>query len=146
VSNLYPRSRVLWTLAPSGQGTTISGSGNSGGWQGDTPAGDDVPPLDFAASIDLRDIQDVGLFVNVGAITSSPAFLVQLDVFDDAGNKYAQVLKTASLAAPGSAAPVYAGIHGGSASSYLVLPSWGVVSWTCTGGSVTGTSIFLYGR
>lgn len=145
MSNLYPRSRVLWTLAPSGLGTTIAGSGNSGGWQG-FPPGQDVPPLDFAASIDLRDIQDVALFVNVGAITSTPALVVQLDLFDDAGNMYAQVMKTATLSAPGSAAPVYAGIHGGSASSYLVLPSWGRVSWTCTGGTVTGTSIFLYGR
>ena len=143
MSNLYPRSRVLWSLAPSGLGTTISGSGNSGGWQGYVP-GDDVPSLDFAGSIDLRDIQDVALLVNVGAVTSSPAFLVQLDVFDDAGNMYAQVMKTASLTAPGSAAPVYAGLH--APSSYLVLPSWGRVSWTCTGGSVTGTSIFLYGR
>jgi hypothetical protein len=143
VSNLYPRSRVLWSLAASGLGTTISAAGNSGGWQGYTP-GDDVPQVDFESSIDLRDIQDVGLFVSVGGVTSSPAFLVQLDVFDDAGNTYAQVLKTASLTALGNAAPVYAGMHAPSA--YLVLPSWGRVSWTCTGGSVTGTSIFLYGR
>ena len=145
MSNLYPRSRVLWSLAPSGQGTTISAAGNSGGWQGYTP-GDDVPQVDFESSIDLRDIQDVALFVSVGGVTSSPAFLVQLDVFDDAGAMYSQVLKTASLTAPGNAAPVYAGMHGGSASSYLVLPSWARVSWTCTGGTVTGTSIFLYGR
>lgn len=145
MSNLYPRSRILWSLAPSGRGTTISGAGNSGGWQGYTPGGD-VPQLDFESSVDLRDIQDVGLLVNVGGVTGTPAFLVQMDVFDDAGNLYAQVLKTASLSAPGSAAPVWAGLHGGAASSYLVLPSWGRVSWTCTGGTVTGASIFLYGR
>lgn len=145
MSNLYPRSRVLWSLAASGKGTTISGSGNSGGWQGYTP-GDDVPQVDFESSVDLRDIQDIALLVNVGGITSTPAFQVQLDVFDDAGNMYAQVLKTASLSAAGAAAPVYAGLHGGAASSYLVLPSWGRLSWTCTGGTVTGTSIFLYGR
>jgi hypothetical protein len=143
VSNLYPRSRILWSLASSGQGTTVSGSGNSGGWAGYTP-GDDVPQLDFESSVDLRDVQDVALFVNVGAVTSTPAFLVQLDLFDDAGNLYAQAAKTASLAGSGSAAPVYAGMHAPSA--YLVLPSWGRVSWTCTGGTVTGTSIFLYGR
>jgi hypothetical protein len=145
MSNLYPRSRVLWSLAPSGQGTTISAAGNSGGWEGYTP-GDDVPQLDFESSIDLRDIQDLALHVFVGAITGSPAFQVQVDLFDDAGDLYPQVMKTASLSAPGAAAPVYGGTHGGSASSYLVLPSWGRVSWTCTGGSVTGTSIFLYGR
>lgn len=143
MSNLYPRSRVLWSLASSGQGTTISGAGNSGGWQGYTP-GDDVPQLDFESSVDLRDVLDLALFVNVGGIGSSPAFLVQVDLFDDAGNAYAQVMKTASLTAAGSAAPVYAGLHAPSA--YLVLPSWARVSWTCTGGSVTGTSIFLYGR
>ena len=143
MSNLYPRSRVLWSLAPSGLGTTISGAGNSGGWQGDTP-GDDVPQVDFETAVDLRDIQDVALLVTVGGITSAPAFQVQLDVLDDAGNLYAQVLKTASLSAPGSAAPVYAGLHGGAASSYLVLPSWARVSWTCAGGTVTGVaSIFL---
>ena len=145
MSNLYPRSRVLWSLAPSGLGTTISGSGNSGGWQGDTP-GDDVPQVDFETAVDLRDIQDVALLVNVGGITGTPAFQVQLDELDDAGNLYAQVLKTASLSAPGSDPPVFAGLHGGAASSYLVLPSWGRVSWTCTGGTVTGASIFLYGR
>jgi hypothetical protein len=145
MSNLYPRSKIIWSLAASGLGTTISGSGNSGNWAGAGP-GDILPLTDFETAVDLRDIQDVALFVNVGGTTSSPAFLVQLDVYDDAGNLYLQVLKTASLSATGSAAPVYAGLHGGSASSYLVLPSWGRVSWTCTGGTVTGTSILLYGR
>jgi hypothetical protein len=145
MSNLYPRSRILWSLAASGIGTTISGSGNSGGWEGAGP-GDILPQADFETAVDLRDIQDVALLVNVGGITSSPAFQVQLDVYDDAGNVYLQLIKTASLAAAGSAAPVYGGLHGGAASSYLVLPSWGRVSWTCTGGTVTGTSILLYGR
>jgi hypothetical protein len=145
VSNLYPRSRILWSLAASGIGTTISAAGNSGDWAGTGP-GDILPQADFETGIDLGDVQDVALYVYVGGIASSPAFQVQLDVYDDAGNLYAQVMKTASLSAAGSAAPVYAGLHGGSASSYLVLPRWGRVSWTCTGGTVTGTSILLYGR
>jgi hypothetical protein len=145
VSNYDPGAKILWSLAGSGIGTTISGSGNSGGWQG-AGSGDILPQADFESAVKLRDVLDVGLYVNVGGITSSPAFQVQLDVFDDAGNLYAQVLKTASLAASGSAAPVYAGLHGGAASSYLVLPQWGRVSWTCTGGTVTGVSILLYGR
>jgi hypothetical protein len=144
VSNLYPRSRILWSLVGSGLGTTISAAGNSGAWAGSGP-GDILPLTNFASAVDLRDVLDVALFVNVGAITSSPAFQVQLDLFDDAGNLYLQTLKTASLVAAGSAAPACAGLHGGS-SSYLVLPSWGRVSWTCTGGSVTGASILLYGR
>lgn len=145
MSNYDPGAKILWSLAASGAGTTISGSGNSGGWQGAGP-GDILPQVDFESAVKLRDVLDVGLFVNVGGITSSPAFQVQLDVFDDAGNLYAQVLKTASLSAAGAAAPVYAGLHGGSASSYLLLPQWGRVSWTCTGGTVTGVSIYLYGR
>jgi hypothetical protein len=145
MSNLYPRSKILWSLASSGLSTTISAAGNSGDWEG-TGAGDILPETDFETAVDLRDIQDVALFVNVGGITSSPAFQVQLDLYDDAGSVYLQVLKTASLSGSGSAAPVYGGLHGGSASSYLVLPSWGRVSWTCTGGTVTGTSILLYGR
>jgi hypothetical protein len=146
VSNLYPRSRVLWTLDGSGLGTTISGSGNSGGWQGYVP-GDDVPSLDFAGSIDLRDIQDVALLVSVGGITGTPAFTVTLNVFDEAGNLYATSLTSGSIATAKTVA-AYAGIHGAGASSYLVLPSWGQVAWTQTAGgaSVTGTSIILYGR
>ena len=145
MSNYDPGAKILWSLAASGAGTTISGAGNSGGWQG-AGAGDLLPQADFESAVKLRDVLDVGLFVNVGGITGTPAFQVQLDVFDDAGNLYAQLLKTASLSAAGSAAPVYGGLHGGSASAYLVLPSWGRVSWTCTGGTVTGTSIILYGR
>jgi hypothetical protein len=141
----YPFPRILWSLAASGTGTTISGAGNSGGWAGLGP-GDILPEVDFESAVPLRDVQDVGLFVNVGAVTGSPAFLVQLDLFDDAGNLYLQVMKTASLSAAGSAAPVYAGLHGGAASSYLMPTNWGRVSWTCTGGTVTGTSITLYGR
>jgi hypothetical protein len=144
-SSLYRRARILWSLAGSGLGTTISGSGNSGGWGGNGP-GDILPEADFESAVDLRDIEDVALFVHVGGVTSSPAFLVQLDVFDDDGNLYLQVMKTASLSAAGSAVPVYAGLHGGTASSYLLPPSWGRVSWTCTGGTVTGTAITLYGR
>lgn len=146
MTSLYPNSKILWSLAASGLGTTISGAGNSGNWPAGNGPGNDFPQADFETPVDLRDIQDVALFVNVGGITSAPAFLVQLDLYDDAGNLYLQVLKTASLAAAGSAAPVYAGLHGGAASSYLVLPGWGRVSWTCTGGTVTGTSILLYGR
>lgn len=145
MSNYYPFAKLLWSLAASGIGTTISGSGNSGGWQG-AGAGDLLPQVDFESAVKLRDVLDVALFVNVGAVTSTPAFQVQLDLFDGQGNLYAQVLKTASLSAAGAATPVYAGLHGGSASSYLLLPEWGRVSWTCTGGTVTGTEIALWGR
>jgi hypothetical protein len=144
VSNYDPGAKLLWSLTASGL-TTISGSGNSGGWEGGG-AGDILPQADFESAVKLRDVLDVGLYVSVGAVTSSPAFQVQLDLFDSLGNLYAQVLKTASLSAPGSAAPVFAGLHGPTAGTYLILPEWGRVSWTCTGGTVTGTEIELYGR
>jgi hypothetical protein len=145
MSNQYPYSKVLWSLAASGLGTTISGSGNSGTWGG-AGSGDWPPLVSAETPVDLRNVQDVALLVYVGAVTSSPSFLVQLDVYDDAGNLYVQLIKTATLAGAGAAAPVYGGLHGGAASSYLVFPRWGRVSWTCTGGTVTGVSIFLYGR
>jgi len=145
VSNYTPCAKLLWSLAASGLGTTISGSGNSGGWQGNGP-GDILPQADFESAVKLRDVLDVGLYVSVGAVTGSPAFQVQLDVFDSLGNLYAQLIKTASLSAAGSAAPVFGGLHGAGASAYLVLPEWGRLSWTCTGGTVTGTEIELWGR
>jgi hypothetical protein len=145
VSNYDPGAKLLWSLVASGIGTTISGSGNSGGWQG-PGAGDILPQADFESAVRLRDVLDVGLYVNVGGTTGSPAFQVQLDLFDAQGNLYLQVLKTASLSASGAAAPVFAGLHGPTAGTYLLLPEWGRISWTCTGGTVTGTEIELYGR
>jgi hypothetical protein len=146
VSNLYPRSRLLWSLAASGLGTTISAAGNSGGWAG-LGAGAILPQADFETPVDLRDIQDVALLVSVGGITGTPAFTVTLNVFDDLGNAYTTLLTSGSIAAAGQHA-AYAGLHGGAASSYLVLPQWGQVAWTQTGASasVTGTEIALYGR
>jgi hypothetical protein len=146
VSNLYPRSKVLWSLAASGLGTTISGAGNSGDWAGNGP-GDILPQADFETPVDLRDIQDVALFVNVGGITGTPAFTVTLNVFDDLGNAYATSLTSGSIATARTVA-AYAGLHGAGASEYLVPPSWGQVAWTQTGAgaSVTGVQIELCGR
>jgi hypothetical protein len=145
VSNYTPCAKLLWSLAASGLGTAISGSGNSGGWEG-AGAGDILPQADFESAVRLRDVTDIALYVSVGAITGSPAFQVQLDAFDSLGNIYLQLAKTASLSAAGSAAPVFGGLHGAGASAYLILPEWGRVSWTCTGGTVTGTEIELWGR
>jgi hypothetical protein len=98
--------------------------------------------------IDLRDATDVVLMVTVAGVTGTPAFVVSLDVYDDLGNPFAGVLTTASLAAAGSKT-IAGGLHGGSASAYLVLPRWGRVSWsgvTLGTSSVTGAEIALYGR
>jgi hypothetical protein len=145
MSNLYPRAKLLWSLTASGLGTTIAAAGNSGGWAGGGP-GDWPPAVSAETPVDLRDIQDVVLMVTVGGVTGTPAFVVDLDVYDDQGNLFAAVLSTASLAAAGSKTAA-GGLHGGSASSYLVLPQWGRVSWSgLSSASVTGTEIALYGR
>jgi hypothetical protein len=147
VSHLYPRAKLLWSLKASGAGTTLSASGNSGNWAGTVPG---WPNSENAETrIDLRDICDVTLMVTVGGVTGTPAFVVSLDVFDDQGNPFLAVMSTASLAASGTKTAA-GGLHGGyngTASSYLVLPEWGRVSWSgLTSASVTGTEIALYGR
>jgi hypothetical protein len=145
VSNLYPWSKVLWSLAASGLGTTISGSGNSGGWKGTGP-GDILPQADFETAVDLRDVLDVALMVSVGAITGSPSLTVLLNAFDDAGNLYATAITTEAITAAGQSL-VSGGLHGPSGSE-LVLSGWGQVAWTQTGAgaSCTGVEITLLGR
>lgn len=145
MSNLYPRAKLLWSLTASGLGTTISAPGNSAGWAGNGP-GDWPPIVNAESSIDLRDVTDVVLMVSVGGITGTPAFVASLDLYDNLGNLYPAVLSTASLAAAGVKTAA-GGMHGGSASSYLILPEWGRVSWSgLSSASVTATQIALYGR
>lgn len=145
MSNLYPFAKLLWSLTASGDGTTLTAAGNSGNWAGLGP-GHLFPQVSAETPIDLRDAADVVLMVTVGGVTGTPAFVVSLDIFDDLGNAFAGVLSTASLAAAGSKT-IAGGLHGGSASSYLVLPRWARVSWTgLTSASVTGTQIALFGR
>lgn len=145
MSNLYPFAKLLWSLTASGEGTTLSAAGNSGNWAGNG-AGDLYPQVSAETPIDLRDAADVVLMVTVGGVAGSPAFVVSLDTYDDQGNVFAGVLSTASLAAAGSKT-IAGGLHGGSASTYLVLPRWARVSWAgLTSASVTGTQIALYGR
>jgi hypothetical protein len=145
MSNLYPFSKLLWSLTGTKAGTTLSAAGTSGNWAGNGP-GDLYPQVTAETPIDLRDATDVVLMVAVGGVTGTPAFVVSLDIYDDQGNVFVGVLSTASLAAAGSKT-IAGGLHGGSASSYLVLPRWARVSWTgLTSASVTGTQIALYGR
>lgn len=149
MGNLQPRAKLIWSLAASGEGTTLAAAGNSGDWAGSGP-GDWPPIVNAETPIDLREITDVVLMVSVGGVTGTPAFVVSLDLYDNLGNLYAAALSTASLAAAG-VKTVAGGLHGGydgvSATSYLVLPEWGRVSWSgLTSDSVTGTQIALYGR
>jgi hypothetical protein len=144
VGNLQPRSKLLWSLAASGLGTTLSAAGNSGSWDGTLPGW--PPSADAETPVDLREITDVVLMVTVAGVTGSPAFTVNLDLYDNLGNLFPAVLSTAALSAAGSKT-VTGGLHGGSASTYLVLPDWGRVSWSITNStSVSGAQIALYGR
>jgi hypothetical protein len=145
VSNLYPRARLLWSLTASGPGTTISAAGNSGSWAGNGP-GAILPQTNFETAVDLRDVCDVALMVSAGAVTSSPTMKVGLDVYDAAGNLYANILQTAAITAAG-ATILAGGLHGYGSGTYLVLPSWGRVNWSAvSGGTFTGVEIALFGR
>ena len=146
MGNLQPRSKIVWSLAATNVGTTLTAAGNSGNWESNTSGAGDWPPVVSGRTpVDLREITDVTLMVSVGGITSTPSLVVNLDIYDDQGNPYTAVLSTTALTAVGTKT-VSGGLHGGSAGTYLVLPDWGRVSWTLTGGTVTGTEIVLYGR
>jgi hypothetical protein len=128
----------IWSLASSGLGTTISGNGNSGAFSAANPSQE--------SAIDFRWTDDLALFVFVTSITSTPTLKVQVDAFDDQGNLFPNLAATANIVAAGAAAPVYIGRHGGAAGNFVVLPGWGRVSWTCSGGSCVGTEISLWAR
>jgi len=139
MATLYaPSARLIWSLWASPLATTISAAGNSGAWA--APANG----WNAASAVDLRDVTDVSLMVSVGAITSSPSLTVTLNVFDDQGFAYTTGIATSAITSV-STALVSGGLHG-LTGKQLVLPMWGQLAWTCTGGSVTGTEIALYGR
>lgn len=131
---------LIWSLASSGIGTTVTASGNSGGWSAANPNAE--------SALDLRFVDDVTVYVNAGTgAGSSPAMSVQLDVFDDLGGLYPQVAKlAAAFGSAGGTAWFSAGRH--NATSQIVLPAWGRISWIVTGAtpSFTGVEIAVYGR
>lgn len=145
MSSLYPVARVLWSLTASGPGTTISAAGNSGSWAGNGP-GDLYAAVNDETPVNLRDVNDVALMISVAGVTSSPTMKVGLDFYDDLGNLYADVLQTAAITGTGTTI-LAGGLHGGTASSYLLLPQWGRVNWSAvSGGTFTGVEIALFGR
>lgn len=140
------RAKLIWSLAGSnnGQATTISGAGNSGGW-GDTA----TAPFPSSA-ISLSPATDFQLMVYVTNKTSSPTFAVQLGYYDDLGNLFtpSSLLLAVSVTTVPAQAQLNAGARAGSGGSsvYFAFPAFGQVSWTCTGGTVTGVNISLWGR
>jgi hypothetical protein len=137
-------SRRIWSLTSSPLGAPIAGSGDSGEWPSGPPFTDPMQ-LNRMTPVDLRTVEDVALMVSVGGITSSPSMAVSLDVFDEWGNLYPAVLTTGAITAAGTKIAA-GGLHGGAGSAFLVLPDWGRVSWTCTGGTATGVAITLRAR
>jgi hypothetical protein len=133
-------AKLIWSLSNSGIGTTISGSGNSGSWS------DTNPTPNALTALDLRFTDDLALYVYVTGVGSSPTFKVSIDGYDDLGNLFPALAATANITGTGAAAPVYIGRHGGGSTSFVVLPQWARVSWTCTGGSVSGVEIAIWGR
>lgn len=130
------RAFLIWSLTASGDGTTLTTSGNSGAYT--------VSSLNARTAVDLRWADDIWLSVTaVGG--AGTALTVQLDAYDAQGNLFPQLLKVTLASAPGQAV-AFGGRHGGGgAGSYFVLPDWGRVSWALTG-SMTGAEISLYGR
>jgi hypothetical protein len=130
--------RLIWSLTGSALGTTISAAGNSGTWSSTNPSQE--------TALDLRWVDDLALYVYVTSITSSPSLVVKVDGYDDLGNLFPTLATTAAITGSGAAAPVYIGRHGGASGNFVVLPQWGRISWTCSGGSAVGTEIALWGR
>jgi len=139
--------RLIWSLAGSGEGVTLTASGNSGSWSSSNP--------NAKSPVDLRWVDDVWMSVSVaGASGTTPTLKVNLNAFDDQGNLFGGGASPL-LVAPASGSitgagqtVVFGGRHGGSGGSYFVLPEWGQVSWTLggTSPSFTGVEIALYGR
>ena len=127
-----PVSRLLWGLTPSGLGTTLTASGNSGS----TP-------------ISLHQVTDVWLAVYVAgtATGTTPTLNVQLDVADSDGNWFPQVAQTVQLTSTPNYSSISCGLHIAGAGSML-LPRFCRVAWI-VGGTTPAypkTSISLYGR
>jgi hypothetical protein len=145
-SRYGPPSRRIWTLRGGSQGrpgsTAIAASGDSGSWPAQPWT--DPTQANHVTPVDLRDANDVALMVSIGAIVSTPSLVVMLDLYDDQGNLYGAQLTTGAITAAGQ--KIVAGGAHGQGANYLVLPDWGRVSWTCSGGSVTGVQIGLWTR
>ena len=141
------RAKLLWSLAGSGLGTTISANGNSGTWG-------DVAPASFpSTAVQLGLASDFQLTVWLTGKTGTPVLTVQLGYYDSQGHLFApsalQIPNTTftGITLPGGTA-LNAGVRAGSGGSatYFAFPDWGQISWTCSGGTYTGVEIELWGK
>lgn len=136
-----PSSRVLWSLAASGLGTTLAAGGNS------NPNGWNTGNANARSTLDLRDVTDVWVSAYVaGAVTGgAPSLVVNLDVYDDLGNLFAAAQSTTAISTTTTGQSASVGLHTGGAKT-MVLPSWGRISWTVGTGSFAGVEIAVFGR
>lgn len=133
------RAKVLWRLSQSGMGTTLTASGNTGGYNAAT--------INAVTAIDLRRVTDLALMVYAGTVTgTTPSLTVSLGIYDAAGNLFPAVLSTAALTGIGGKV-AYAGLFSGG-TSQIVFPEWGQIAWAVTGTtpSFSQLEISLYGR
>jgi hypothetical protein len=141
MGNYDSRARLLWRLSQSGVGTTLTASGNSGPY---TPA-----QINGVTAVDLRFTTDLALMVYVaGAVSGAGASLVvNLDIYDAAGNLFPATMATAAITATATGKVAYGGLFSGGASQ-IVYPDWGRLSWVVSGTtpSLAGVEISLYGR
>jgi len=142
-ANLGKPARLIWSLTGSALGTTLAADGDSGGW--------DQSNLNAVTPVDLRDVEDVWLTaLCTGHSGTTPTLTVSLNVFDDGGNAWqALALAAINTDGVGGGKQASSGLHGGAASSYFVLPSWGQVAWAIGGSAsptFTGVDISLWAR
>jgi|SRR5580704_7301789 hypothetical protein len=131
-SALGDRAALIWSLAGSGLGTTISANGNSGAYAANTDYA-------YRTPVDLRWTDDLTITAYVaGAVTgTTPSLTVQLGFYDDQGNLFQpSTLKLTAITAQSNATTAQflaVGRHAGSAGTYIALPEWGQIAWTVTG-------------
>jgi hypothetical protein len=133
--------KLIWSLTGAGPGTTLTASGNSGGYTPSTP--------NNRTAVDLRRVDDMWLSV-IGTTSAGTNLQAQVNFYDDQGNLFqlsgvsTPLFATAALSATGRAV-AFAGRHGAAGGSYLVASEWAQVAWSVTG-TWTGVEIALYGR
>jgi hypothetical protein len=140
VGNYDSRSRLLWRLSQSGLGTVLTANGNSGPYT--------LTQLNAVTAVDLRFTTDLALMVYVaGTVAATSSLVVNLDMYDAAGNLFPAVMSTAAITATATGKVAYGGLFSGG-TSQIVYPEWGRISWAVTGTtpSLAGVEISLYGR
>lgn len=140
MGNYDGRARLLWRQSTSGDGTTLTASGNSGGYSASAA---------LASAVDLRWTTDLALMVYVaGAVSgTNPSLVVNLNTYDASGNLFSPVMATAAITGSASGKVAYGGLYSGGANQ-IVFPEWGQIAWVLTGTnpSFAGVEISLYGR